>query len=59
VRVEPGTYRYFQHTLGFMIWPAEWVGLGLEGSAFGTVSSPFILSGWNRFMLSGNFSFRF
>jgi len=59
VRVEPGTYRYFQHTLGFMIWPAEWVGLGLEASTFGTVKSPFILSGGNRFMLSGNFSFRF
>lgn len=59
LRVEPGTYRYFQHTLGFMIWPAAWVGFGLEASAFGTVHSPFILEGNDRFLLSGNFSFRF
>jgi hypothetical protein len=57
--VEPGTYRYFQHTLGFMAWPLDWAGLGLEASAFGTLNSPFILKGRDRFLLSGNFSFRF
>lgn len=59
VKVEPGTYRYFQHTAGFLIWPMEWFGFGLEASAFGTVSSPFILRDKDRFLLSGNFSFRF
>jgi hypothetical protein len=58
-RVDPGTYRYFQHTLGFMVWPGDWFGLGLEASIFGTVSSPFILRDADRAILSGNFSFRF
>lgn len=58
-RVSPGTYRYFQHTAGFMAWPWDWFGAGLEASLFGTVRSPFILSGKDRFLLSGNFSFRF
>lgn len=57
--VLPGTYRYFQHTLGFMTWPMDWFGIGLEASAFGTVSSPFILREKDRLLLSGNFSFRF
>jgi hypothetical protein len=59
VRVAPGVYRYFQHTLGFMLWPLDWAGLGLEASSFGTLGSPFILQGSNRLIFSGNFSFRF
>ena len=59
IHVEPGTYRYFQHTLGFMAWPLDWFGAGLEGSAFGTVKSPFILRDKDRLLLSGNVSFRF
>jgi hypothetical protein len=59
VHVDPGSYRYFQHTLGFMLWPIDWLGFGLEGSAFGTWKSPFILKGRDRFLFSGNFSFRF
>jgi hypothetical protein len=57
--VAPGTYRYFQHTLGFMAWPLQWLGLGLEASVFGIVKSPFILREKDRLLLSGNFSFRF
>lgn len=57
--VSPGTYRYFQHTLGFMTWPMDWFGVGLEASLMGTVSSPFILGSKSRWLLSGNFSFRF
>lgn len=57
--VDPGVYRYFQHTLGFFVWPKDWLGLGLEASAFGTMKSPFILRGTDRFIVSGNFSFRF
>jgi hypothetical protein len=57
--VKPGTYRYFQHTLGFLTWPLDWFGVGLEVSTFGTVRSPFILEGKSRYLLSGNFSFRF
>lgn len=57
--VSPGHYRYFQHTLGFFAWPLQWLGLGLEGSAFTTVKSPFILRDKNRYLVSGNFSFRF
>lgn len=57
--VLPGTYRYFQHTLGFMVWPLDWLGAGLEASAFGTIHSPFVLRDKDRFLLSGNFSFRF
>lgn len=57
--VSPGIYRYFQHTLGFMTWPKDWLGFGLEASLFGTVSSPFILREKDRLLVSGNFSFRF
>lgn len=57
--VKPGTYRYFQHTVGFMAWPLHWFGGGLEASSFATVKSPFILEGKEKFLLSGNFSFRF
>jgi hypothetical protein len=57
--VPPGTYRYLQHTLGFLIWPMDWFGFGLEGSAFTTIHSPFVLQGKDRYLLSGNFSFRF
>lgn len=57
--VAPGSYRYFQHTLGFMLWPLSWFGAGLEASLFGTVHSPFILRGKDRYLFSGNFSFRF
>lgn len=59
IKVDPGSYRYFQHTLGFMLWPVNWFGAGLEASLFGTVRSPFILSGRERYLFSGNFSFRF
>jgi hypothetical protein len=57
--VPPGTYRYLQHTLGFMVWPKDWFGFGLEGSAFTTIASSFVLQGKDKFLLSGNFSFRF
>lgn len=57
--VEPGHYRYFQHTAGFFAWPLDWLGMGLEASTFGTVRSPFILKGKSRALVSGNFSFRF
>jgi hypothetical protein len=59
IHVDPGTYWYFQHTLGFFVWPLDWLGAGLEVSAFGTVGGPFILRGRDRFLLSGQFSFKF
>ncbi|HEY8278624.1 MAG TPA: hypothetical protein VIH99_03315 [Bdellovibrionota bacterium] len=59
IHVDPGTYWYLQHTLGFFLWPIDWLGIGLEASAFTTINSPFILKGRDRFLLSGNFSFRF
>ncbi len=59
IHVDPGTYRYFQHTLGFFLWPLDWAGFGLEASAFGTIGSPFILKGQDRFLLSAQVSFRF
>lgn len=59
VHVDPGHYRYFQHALGFFLWPVEWLGFGLEGSLFTTVRSPFILRGRDQFLVSGNFSVRF
>jgi hypothetical protein len=58
-RVQPGVYRYFQHTAGFLTWPIDWFGIGLEASYINPISSDFILEGKNRFLLSGNFSFRF
>ncbi len=57
--VAPGIYRYLQHTLGFMVWPKDWVGVGLEASLFGTIRSPFILREKNKMIVSWNFSFRF
>jgi hypothetical protein len=58
IHVDPGTYHYLQHTLGFFLWPLDWAGFGLEASAFTTIDSPFILKGRDRF-LSGQFSFKF
>jgi hypothetical protein len=58
-QVNPGTYRYFQHTLGFMVWPKEWVGAGVEASWFNTIHSPFVLVGRDRLIYSANLSFRF
>jgi len=57
--VNPGTYRYFQHTLGFLYWPKHWFGLGLEASLLNTWHSPYILRGKPRYLLSWNASFRF
>jgi hypothetical protein len=59
VHVDPGSYRYLQHTLGFFLWPVHSVGFGLEASAFTTLGSPFILRGSDRFLLSGQVSVRF
>jgi hypothetical protein len=59
IHVNPGTYYYLQHTLGFFLWPSTWFGLGLEGSAFTTVASPFIIQGRSQYLFSGQFSFRF
>lgn len=59
IHVNPGTYHYLQHTLGFFLWPLDWFGFGLETSAFATLDSPFILDGQDRFLLSGQMSFRF
>ncbi|MGZ3692682.1 MAG: hypothetical protein ACXWQO_00315 [Bdellovibrionota bacterium] len=59
ITVRPGNYRYFQHTLGFFLWPVDWFGTGFEVSTFGTLNSPFILVGSDRLLLSANFSFRF
>ena len=59
IHVDPGKYWYFQHTLGFFVWPIDWLGVGLEASAFTTVDSPFVLRGRDKFLLSGNFSFKF
>ncbi len=59
IHVDPGNYTYFQHTLGFFLWPLDWLGFGAEASAFGTVGSPFILKGKDKFLFSGQFSFKF
>ena len=56
LQVIPGTYRYFQHTLGFLIWPTRWFGFGLEGSYFSPVASNYVLNTWNHFVGSGNAS---
>jgi hypothetical protein len=37
IHVDPGTYVYLQHTLGFFLWPLDWVGFGAEVSGFGTL----------------------
>jgi hypothetical protein len=57
--VAPGTYRYLQYTVGFLIWPTDWFGTGLETSAFTPLRSPFILRDWSRLLFSWNMSFRF
>ncbi|MGZ3651352.1 MAG: hypothetical protein ACXVB9_17190 [Bdellovibrionota bacterium] len=59
IHVDPGTYIYFQHTAGFFLWPLDWFGFGFEASAFGTLKGPFILKGRDRFLFSGQFSFKF
>jgi hypothetical protein len=59
IHVDPGTYHYLQHTLGFFLWPLDWLGMGIEASAFGTLYGPFIIKGRDRFLLSGQFSFKF
>ena len=59
IHVDPGTYVYLQHTAGFFLWPLDWAGLGLEASGFGTLKGPFILRGKDRFLFSGQFTFKF
>jgi hypothetical protein len=59
IHVDPGTYLYLQHTLGFFLWPLDWAGVGLEASAFGTLQGPFILRGKDRFLFSAQFTFKF
>jgi hypothetical protein len=59
VHLDPGTYHYLQHSLGFFVWPIDWLGVGIEASAFTTISGPFILKGKDKFLFGGQASFRF
>lgn len=59
VTILNGVYRYFQHTLGFFLWPTKKLGVSLEASSFSTLDSPFIFAGKDKFLYSGSFHFRF
>ncbi len=59
VHVDPGTYHYLQHSFGFFIWPNEWFAFGAETSLFTPIKGAFILRGHDRYVYSGQVSFRF
>lgn len=59
VHVDPGTYHYLQHSVGFFIWANEWLAFGAETSLFTPIKGKFILRGHDKYVYSGQVSFKF
>ena len=59
VHVDPGVYKYLQHSFGFFWWANDWLAFGAETSLFTPIKSNFILKGRERWLYSGQVSFRF
>lgn len=59
VHVDPGIYLYLQHSFGFFYWANEWLAFGAETSLFTPLKNNYILKGRERWLYSGQVSFRF